>query len=165
MKKYLAIPALLTAGCFILLSSFVKPVAPADFSGTWKLNEGKSNLGQFGRFAPVTIKIDQKADKITITKMGTGFDGSEYSTNETVTFDGKECESTGINDSKKKSTLKWADDGQSFVITYNLALSFQGQSMTITGTENWSLKDGVVTVETNSSSDFGENSVTSVYEK
>ena len=50
------------------LVSFSHKADRANFSGSWALNEGKSDFGQRGaRFATKTIKVDQKSDAIAIT--------------------------------------------------------------------------------------------------
>src|SRR5882762_9831349 len=92
-----------------ILFSFTSMPDRANFSGEWKLNEGKSELGDFGgRFAARSIKVDQKQDAITIARTTPGFNGGDpVTTILTLTFDGKEVESTGFGNSKRKSTAKW----------------------------------------------------------
>src|SRR5258705_7524451 len=101
----------------IVLVSFTSMPDKANFSGEWKLNEGKSELGDFGgRFAARSIKVDQKADAITIARTTPGFNGGDpVTTTMTLTYDGKVTESTGFGGSKRKSTAKWTDD-QTLVI-------------------------------------------------
>ena len=90
----------------------------ANFSGEWKLNESKSELGQFANFATQSIKSQQNDSAISISRTAATFDGSMSTSTETLTFDGKECESSLYGNSKKKATIKWAEDGQTFTITY-----------------------------------------------
>ncbi len=157
---------------FILLSpvfllAFNSSPDKANFSGDWKLNGKKSELGQFGDYATRIIKAEQKDESITIARTAAAFNGGDYTSTETLTFDGKESESSLFGDSKKKSTIKWSEDGQSFTITYTLYLDFNGQSMEIAGIETWSLSDGGKTLTSlnKSSSSFGENVVKALYEK
>jgi uncharacterized membrane protein len=148
--------------------SFSTKSYKANYTGTWKLSEQKSDLGEFGgRIAPKKIKAEQKDDAIAIARTGTGFDGSDYTTNETLTFDGKTAETTVFESSKKKSTIKWSEDGNSFVITYVLVLNFNGETSEINGTEAWSLsEDGkTLTAQTKSTSPQGEFAMKAVYEK
>src|SRR6476646_1590055 len=104
MKKLL----LLLIAPVAMLVSFTSMPDRANFTGDWKLNEGKSDLGQFGaRFTPTAIKVDQKADAIAISRTRPGFNGGDpVTTTLTLTFDGKETESTGFGNSKTKSTAK-----------------------------------------------------------
>ena len=151
----------------VILLSFTQLPDKANFSGEWKLNEGKSDLGQFAPYAPRTIKVEQKADSITITKTSAGLNGDMVTISETLPFDGKEIENTIFGSSKRKATAKWSDDGQTLTITYNLMLDLNGQSMEIKGTETWTLSDGGKTLisQNNYTSQFGDNNAKGVYEK
>ncbi|MBS1622294.1 MAG: hypothetical protein JST10_06790 [Bacteroidetes bacterium] len=155
----------LIAPAFLL--SFTTKPDHANFSGDWNLNTGKSELGQFADFATRIIKSTQSSDSISIARTSTSMEGEDITTNETLTFDGKESNSKLNGQSTKKSSLKWADDGQSFSITYQLSLDFGGQQMDISGTEKWSLADNgkTLVVENNSSSSFGDMYTKSVYDK
>jgi len=161
-KKLLS---LLIAPAFLL--AFTSKMDRTNFAGNWKLNESKSELGQFGRFAPHTVKAEQKDDAISITRIATGFNGDERTTTETLTYDGKESESILFGNSKKKSTIKWSDDGKTFSINYTLLLDFNGQTNEIKGTETWALSDDgkTLTIQNNSSSPQGDISTKAVYEK
>lgn len=160
-KKF---PAAILAAIFLL--SFTTPADKANFSGSWKLNEDKSELGEFGRFATRKIKVEQKEDAISISKTSPSFNGDEVTTNETLTYDGKTSEITVFGNSKKKSTAKWSDDGKSLVITYTIAFERNGQTFDINGTETWSLTDeGKLSLATVSTSPQGERSTKAVYDK
>jgi len=151
---------------FIILSFTTMPDR-ANFAGEWKLNEGKSELGEFGgRFAARKIKVEQTADGITISKTAPSFNGGDATTTETLSFDGKESETTVFGSSKKKSTAKWSDDGQALTITYSIAFERDGQTTEIKGKEAWSLtKDGTLSLITVSSSPRGETTTKAVYDK
>ena len=152
----------------VILFSFAFLPDKANFSGSWSLNEGKSDLGQRGRFAARSIKSEQKDDAITISKTSPGFNGgADVTTSETLSFDGKESETTAFGNSKKKSILKWADDGQSFTITSTTLFERDGQTTEIKSTETWSLTDGgkALSITTVSSSPRGEFTTKGVYDK
>jgi hypothetical protein len=147
-----------------LLFSFSKPVYQANFSGTWALNEGKSELGEFGtRVASTKIVIDQKTDGVTVTKSGTNFQGEPVSTTETLANDGKESESPGFGGSIRKSTLKWAADKESLTISY----SFTFQSNEFKGTEIWTISaDGkTFTLQNSITTPQGDFVTKAVYDK
>lgn len=140
-----------------------------NFSGEWKLNESKSDLGQFGRGAARTINVTSSDDKgISIERTSTNQNGENVTRKESLTFDGKESESTGgFGNSKRKATAKWSDDGQSMIINAVVTFDRNGESMEIKQQETWKLTDNgqTLTIESTSSSSFGENTMKLVYEK
>ncbi|MEI9909093.1 MAG: hypothetical protein WDO71_05150 [Bacteroidota bacterium] len=149
------------------LFSFTTIADKANFSGNWSLNEGKSELGDFGRFVPRKIKAEQKEEGITISKTATSFNGDEVTTTETLTFDGKTSESVVFGGSKKKSVAKWSDDGKTLTISYNIAFERDGQTFEISGTETWSIaSDGKsLSVQNSSTSPQGERTTKALYDK
>lgn len=167
MKKYFSKQLLSFLIAPALLLSFTSVPDRVNFSGEWKLNEGKSELGDFGgRFAARTIKVEQKEDAITIAKTAPSFGGGDATTTETLTFDGKESETTVFGNSKKKSTAKWSDDGQTLTISYSILFERDGQTNEFKGTETWTLtKEGSLSLVTVSSSPRGENTTKAVYDK
>ncbi|HEV8282791.1 MAG TPA: hypothetical protein VGQ09_00700 [Chitinophagaceae bacterium] len=150
-----------------LFLSFTSMPDKVNFSGEWKLNEGKSDLGQFAAFAPRKIKVEQKDDAITIAKTSPSFNGDDVTISETLPFDGKEVETTIFGNSKRKASAKWSDDGQTLTITFNLLLDFNGQTNEVKGTETWTLGDGGKTLvsQNNSTSSFGDLAAKGIYEK
>jgi hypothetical protein len=157
--------------CLVFVSAFFLAFTTknykSNFSGQWKLNESKSELGQFSQFAVRTIKADQKDESITVTRTSPSFNGGDMTNTETLSYDGKETVTTVFENSKRKSTAKWSDDGQSLLVNYILLLEFNGESMEIKGTETWTLSaDGKnLTVQINSASPQGEFSAKAVYDK
>jgi hypothetical protein len=154
-------------GAFALVAMAAKPAAKTNFSGTWTLNEQKSDLGQFGgRMTPKTLKLEQKDDALSVVRVS-NFNGEERTMTEKLSFDGKENESTVFGNSKKKSTSKWSDDGQT--LTVNSVINFErdGQTMEIKTTETWKLlNDGqTLSLESNSTSQMGTNTVKALYDK
>lgn len=104
------------------------------------MNEGKSELGQFGaRGASGKVVIEQKADAVSFTKTSASFTGEEVTATETLTSNGKESETTVFGTAKKKSTLQWAADGKTFTITFSIVFERNGQSFNLNGIETWSL--------------------------
>ncbi len=139
-----------------------------NFSGTWALNESKSELGQFGgRAAPSKMTVDQKGNDVTFTRTGTSPDGNSVSTTETITGDGKVSETTLSNAGKKSSTLKWAADGTTFTINSTISIDANGQAFTVTVVENWSLSaDGkTLTLDDALTTPQGDINIKAVYDK
>jgi hypothetical protein len=149
-----------------IITSAAVMVANADFSGEWKLNESKSNLGQFGRAAK-KLKIQGNVESIAIQRALTNQAGEEVTTNEKLTFDDKESENTVFGNAKKKSKAKWSDDGKKLTVKSTITLDRNGETMEIKSTEVWSLSDDgkTLTIETESTSSFGTNNTKLVYDK
>lgn len=152
-----------------LLMSFTFLADRANFSGDWKLNEGKSDFGQRGaRFATKELKVDEKTDAISISRTTPSFQGGDDVTNtETLTFDGKEVEGTGFGNSTRKSSLKWADDDQTFTISTNTTMDRNGQTFSFSAKETWSLGDGgkTLTLTTTRTTQQGDVTTKAVYDK
>ncbi len=163
MKKniWITVPVLVS----VLSMSFNKVHERPNFSGEWKLDEAKSELGNFGRFAAHTIKVEQKEESITVAKTAPSFQGGDATTTETLTFDGKETESTVFGNSPKKSTAKWIDDNQTLVITYVITFDRDGQTSEIKGTETWTMKEASLSIVTSSTSSRGETTTKAIYNK
>ena len=158
---------LLLVFTMMVCSSLSVNAQRANFSGDWKLDASKSELGEFGSRAATSVKAEQKDDAITVTKTTPGFNGGDpMTTTVTLTYDGKVAESEGFGGAKRKSTAKWSDDGKTLTVSSNMVLERDGQSFEIKSTENWTLtKDGWLSIITNSSSPRGESTIKAVYTK
>jgi hypothetical protein len=150
-----------------ILLSFTGMADRANFSGEWKLDEGKSELAEFANFAPRIIKITQTADSVIISKTAPSFNGENVTTSETLSYDGKQTKTTFAGTSTRTASAKWSDDGQALTITYVLMLDFNGQTTEIKGTEVWTLADGGATLvsQNSSSSSFGDMKAKGIYKK
>jgi len=151
----------------VILFSFTNIVGRVNFSGDWKLNEAKSELGNYAAFAARSIKAEQKDSSITITRTTPGFNGGEPRTTiVTLFYDGRVTESAGFGGSKIKSTCKWADDGLSLTINSNFTFERNGQSNEFKIAETWTLtKEGTLSLVTNSTSPNGDVTTTAIFEK
>jgi hypothetical protein len=157
---------LVAAAAIVVLSSATVLNAPPNFSGEWKLNESKSEMGQFGRAAK-KIKVESlDAQGISYERTSTNQAGEDVVRKEKLTFDGKEVESTGgFGNAKTKSKATISDDA----MTIDAVSVFErdGQTTEIKRKETWKLSDGgnVLTIE--GSTSFGDNSNTTklVYDK
>jgi len=151
----------------IIFLSFTAMPDHANFSGEWKLDEAKSDLGQYSNYAPRIIKVTQTADSITISKTAPSFSGENVTNSETLSYDGKQTKSPYAGTSTRTASAKWSDDGQALTITYVLMLDFNGQITEIKGSEVWTLADGSATLvsQNNSSSSFGDLQAKGIYKK
>lgn len=134
-----------------------------DFSGTWTLNESKSNLGDNGgRRGGGNFVAKQEANLLTVDRTRTNQNGETVNTTSKYTLDGKECvNTTGRGDSK--STAKWSADGKSLTIVTKF--SFDGNEMT--STEVWTLPDAkTISIAATRKNREGEDvKTTRVYDK
>jgi len=151
----------------LMLFSFTTVNYRANFSGDWKLDESKSELGNAAGRVARSLKAEQKDNDITISRTTPGFNGGDpVTTTFTVTYDGKVTESEGFAGSKRKSTAKWSAD--ELTLTINSVMNFErdGQSMEIKSAETWTItKEGLLSVVTQSSSSRGESTTKAVYSK
>lgn len=139
-----------------------------NFSGTWALNETKSNFGdsQF-RMAAVTMIVLQEGNNLTDDRTQPGFDGGEMKTTEKLTLDGKICENTGFMDSKRKSTATWSADKKSLVIATSLVFDMGGQATEMKISETWKFGENNATllIGTSFTGPDGEIKTSLVYDK
>ncbi|MFL5809484.1 MAG: hypothetical protein ACJ749_08175, partial [Flavisolibacter sp.] len=73
----------LATAFFVLCSAVPRIFTNADFSGEWKLNEGKSDLGQFGgRGAARKLKISAEADALNLERTSQSPSGEDVTSKE-----------------------------------------------------------------------------------
>jgi dipeptidyl aminopeptidase/acylaminoacyl peptidase len=159
---FLAVAVLITAGFWSSSAFAAKP----DFSGQWKLNEGKSEIGE-GRFRPsATLEVKQDKTNLVVVSTRTGRDGTEQKTESTYSLDGKETTS-GDENRTTVSTVKWSDDGKSLAIHSKRSFTREGQTFETETDETWMLGEGgkVLSIQSKSSSSRGESSAKLVYDK
>ncbi|NLX29239.1 MAG: hypothetical protein GXY59_09750 [Bacteroidales bacterium] len=151
------------AGLFLIALMFTNAAMAQtpDFSGTWKLNREKSKLGAEFSMAPQSMVLVQDAATLTVERHSE-FQGQEFVIKDKFTLDGKECLNEGWQGTKKKSTATWSDDKK--VLTIKSAIPMEGAGE-ISITEKYALTEGALSVVSTSSSDWGTNSETYVFDK
>jgi hypothetical protein len=138
-----------------------------DFTGTWTLNENKSQLGEGpGRRAASKMVITQDAKTLNNEKTSTRQTGETVTTTEKYNFDGSETDNSQ-NDRKKKSIASWSADMKDLTINSTTIFERDGNSMEIKTIEIYKLgSDGIsLIIETTSSSSFGEFKTSLFYDK
>ncbi|HKK43072.1 MAG TPA: hypothetical protein VJ963_11730 [Bacteroidales bacterium] len=153
-------------GSLLLIPTNSFAAGKADFTGKWILNESKSNLGEGRTFSAVKMNVQQNGNTISIERTRSGRNGQERTTNETLTMDGKE----NIIKNENRSTVSvatWSDDGNTLTIKSQREFSRQGETFQMKSTETWTMgADGkTLKIQSDSSSQRGERSVTLVYDK
>lgn len=138
-----------------------------NFSGSWALNESKSNFGdaQF-RMAASILTVKQEGNDLSTERTMNTPDGQEMKMTGKYTMDGKECENTGFMDSKTKSTVKWSADGKSITIASSTVFNMNGDNMEMKASEIWTLDgDKTLKIETSNTMPDGEMKTSLVYDK
>ena len=152
----------------VIILSLVAPfitnaqTGKTDFSGSWKFNESKSELGDRGRrFGNGDIVARQDANLLTIEREFTR-DGQTSTFTSKYDLGGKET-TNSFGRGESKSAAKWSSDGQSLTVTTKM--SFNGNERT--STDVWSLKDAntLSVASTRQGRDGGEMKTTRVYDK
>jgi hypothetical protein len=138
-----------------------------NFSGEWKLNQEKSQLGEGRGFRGASkMVITQKGNDLSIERTSQRRNGEESVYTEALTLDGKECTNT-IRNNPRTSTANWTDDGKTLTIKSKVVFSRDGNEFEMKSSEIWSLKeDGkVLSIDSTSETPRGERKATYVYDK
>ncbi len=135
--------------------------AQTDFSGSWKLNTSKSELGDQFSMAPKEIIIEQNGNNMNVERHSS-YQGQDFTTNDKFTLDGKENINDGWMDTKKKSTANWADDKKSLKIDTKIPMQDGGEA---TVNEIYSMDGGNLVINASASSSYGDMEEKMVYDK
>lgn len=144
----------------LVLFSSVAIGQKVDYSGEWKLNEDKSELGYEFSLAPASITV-KHTKKTLDMKIVNVWNGQEIVNDQHYTLNGKETENIGFAESVTKSTA--VVDKKTKAI--NIVTNGSAEGMDFTITQVISLKDGNLVVKAEASSDMGELIETYVYDK
>ena len=139
--------------------------AKVNFSGTWVLNEGKSNPGDNPRMGGGNFISVQEGNLMSVERTRTNRDGETVTTTMKYTLDGKES----INSSQRgdsKSVAVWSADGKTLTISTARTFEMNGETVNMKTVEVWTLTDaGIITIQSTSSTPNGERKMTMVYDK
>jgi hypothetical protein len=172
----------------ILLSGVlaVSAAAPANFAGTWALDKSKSEglPPNAAAVESLTLTVTQDAQQFTVdskTTMGSQPDAAAgggqgrgrgmglYPQNASYKLDGTETTADNPGGRGGTTTFKatWKDGGKNLELKRVLKANFQGNDVTITTTEDWTLSaDGkTLTVKRTSESPRGTQNSTLVFNK
>jgi hypothetical protein len=187
MRKFFIGGAL---ACALLVNALAAPAAPANFAGTWALNKSKSAdlPPQWSNLESLTLTVTQDAQQVAVTsemKMspdanaggggggmgggrGRGMGGFPPGTT-TYKLDGTEttAEATGGRGGTSTMKAEWKDGGKTLELKRVSKFNFQGNDVTATTTEDWSLSaDGkTLTIKRSSESPRGSQTSTLVFDK
>ena len=145
----------------LVLFSSVAIGQKVNYSGEWKLNESKSELGYDFSMAPISVSVKHTKKTLDMTSINV-WDGQEIVSESHFTLNGKETENIGFGESVIKSTAV-VDKG-----TKAITIVSDGFSEGVgdwTSTEVMSMKDGNLVIEFEAASDMGEMAETYVFDK
>jgi len=145
----------------LVLFSSVAIGQKVNYSGEWKLNNSKSELGYDFSMAPASLSV-KHAKKTLDLKTVNVWDGQEYETESHFTLDGKETENVGIGESVTKSTAEVVKATKAIKIITNGNADGIGDW---TSTQVMFMKDGQLVIEFEAASDMGEIAETYVFDK
>lgn len=153
----------------------------ANFSGTWALNAEKSNMGQppqgggqgqppqaggqrMGGGGMGNFVARQEANLLTVESTRTNQDGQTTTTTSKYTLDGKESINTTAR-GESKSTATWSADGKTLTIKTSRTFDMNGESRTMTTTQDWTLVGPNLQIKQTSATPNGDRTTTMVYDK
>ncbi len=140
--------------------------APADFSGSWTFAQDRSSLGQTGAaYLPARLDVTQQDGTLTIRSTRVLEYADDEVTEETLTLDGAESRSTYMQ-SPRATTARLTSDRQHLLIVSTIAPVWTpGSKMTVTDT--WALSEGGsrLTIQRETQSSAGDQTVTLVYDR
>jgi hypothetical protein len=143
---------------FLSATAFSQKV---NFTGEWKLNKEKSELGDQFSLAPQSLKIAHTKKTLDLEKFAE-IQGQEFETKEHFTLDGKECVNVGLGESETKSTAAWNKKTKKMIIETAGAME-DGSEYSMA--QEISLKEGALVIDMTAGSDFGEMFETYVFDK
>lgn len=132
-----------------------------DFSGTWNLNKSKSTLNEQFSMAPSQMILIQDMDVLAVERHSS-FQGQDFTINDKLTLDGKECINDGWQDTKKKSVAVWSADEKSLTVTTKIPMQ-DGGEMTIN--ETYQIEENSLKIVVSASSSFGDLTETYLFDK
>ncbi len=158
----------LLVSCVILLIS-AGLFAQTNFSGTYALNESKSNFGenQF-RFASATMVVTQDDKVLTVETVRPGQDGNEVKITAKYNLDGTLSENPAFNNTVRKSTVTWSPDKTSITIASTMTFDMNGETRTMNSSQTWKLTEGgkiLLLDNVMPGRDGGEMKTTAAYDK
>jgi hypothetical protein len=145
----------------LVLFSSVAIGQKVNYSGEWKLNESKSELGYDFSLAPAAISVDHSKKTLDL-KTTNVWEGQEMVSESHFTLDGKEVTNIGFGDSETVSTAVFDKKTKALTIETNGDSEGVGEW---TSTQVMSLKDGNLVIAFEAASDMGELIETYVFDK
>ena len=114
---------------------------PADFSGTWKLNECESAITQDG-FSNVPYKLDivQQGDELKLKSTSEEEWGDDEVTEEALKLDGSDIPSTVFDNAPRLQNANWSAGRDTLTIDSKTTFNFGGNSRVFKSRDVWTLQ-------------------------
>ena len=141
--------------------------APADFSGTWVLNEEKSTFGRMGAgTAPARLDIIHRGNDLAIKTTRIVEYAEDQVSEEKLTLDGTEAKSEFMN-SPRVSTARLTKDGAGLSIDSTVASAWGPPNSKLTMKDNWQLLEAgkILSIERTTHSLRGEQRTTLLFDR
>ena len=141
--------------------------APADYSGSWVLNEEKSTLGKMGvGLAPARLEVVQHGNDLTIRTTRVLEYADDQVTEEKLTLDGAESKSVFMN-SPRVTTARLSADGRQLKMdsTVSLVWGPPGSKMTVTDLWQLGAHGDELSIQRSSASFMGQQKMTLVFDR
>jgi len=145
----------------LVLFSSVAIGQKVNYSGEWKLNESKSELGYDFSMAPASMTVEHTKKALDLKTVNV-WDGTEVVSESHLTLDGKETENIGFGESVTTSTAEVNKDTKAILIKTKGSAEGVGDW---TSTQNMFLKEGNLVIQFEAASDMGEIAETYVFDK
>lgn len=149
--------------CMLALALFssVAIGQKVNYSGEWKLNESKSELGYDFSMAPKSVSVKHTKKTLDL-KTVNEWEGQEIANESHFTLDGKECENMGFGGNSTTSTADVDKKTKSVTIETNGYADGLGDWTSI---QVMSMKDGNLVITFEAASSMGEMAETYVFDK
>ena len=141
--------------------------APLDVSGTWILDEDRSDLGKSGAaFAPSRLELAQRGSELTVRTTRIVEYEDDHVSEEKLLLDGTEAKSEFMN-SPRVSTARLSPSGDSLTIESVVTFKQGSPGAKMTTRETWRLADGGdrLVIQRHVSSPRGEQDLTLVFDR
>jgi len=136
-KAYAAAMAAYRQACVLPPIAIVPP--PADFSGTWVINEEGSSFGSFGPgFAPAKLEIGHKDGVLTVKTTMIREYAEDEVIEQTLPLDGTEVKGVFRN-FPRVTTAKVGDGGASIEVGTVTDLPFETNGLKVKANDTWTL--------------------------
>ncbi|HOF56235.1 MAG TPA: hypothetical protein PLB43_11550 [Prolixibacteraceae bacterium] len=157
------------AGLLLFVLVPVTLFAQTNFTGTWALNESKSNFGDSRfRMAATSVVVTQDAKVLNVETTQPGPGGDEMKRTAKYNLDGSVSENPMFGDNVSKSTATWSEDKAVMTIATTMTFDMGGESRTMNSSQIWKLTEGgkVLMIENvRTGRDGNEVKTTAAYDK
>ena len=145
----------------LVLFSSVAIGQKVNYSGEWKLNKSKSELGYDFSLAPNSVSVKHTKKTLDLKTVNV-WDGQEMVRESHFTLDGKENENISFGESVTKSTAVVVKETKAIKIVTNGSSENVGDW---TSTQIISIKDGTLVIQFEAASDMGGIAETYIFDK